>query len=293
MVESKNMKNCMKNFWGDIKKATYGKDYKGDFASKTFGQGVWFFAKLTFVEVVLLVTFLLVFIIPAVRFALDRQNINSFVDSYVPADLQIDIKEGKVTTPNNEVITVLLPDKAKEAEENKNIDNVLVVDPTITENEIEKFEEYKTAVLITSDKIVSVDEGIVKVASMSEVPDYSVNRDSIIALYEKARPFLYTMVPLLVLIGTVLMYIFIMAFSLVANFVLAVVTMIISKIKDVGLSYKESYVVTLYAMAPVTIASWVFFVFKPLNFIWLTILLIVFVVINLNKKTDVTQLEAA
>jgi len=281
------MKNCLKNFWVDIKKATYGKDYKGDFSPKTVGQGIRFLAKLIFVEVLLIITFLLFFIIPFVKFALDREKIFNFVDFYVPADLEIDIKDGKVTTPDNEVITIPMPEDAIKSEDTKNIENLLVVDPNITDLEVEKFEDYKTSLLITSDKIISLDEGTIKISSLNEVPDYKVTKDSIIVLYEKVRPFLYAIAPIFVLIGGLFMYIFIMAFSLIINFILSVVTLVISKIKKVQLSYKESYIMTLYAMAPVTIISWLFVFIKPLNFIWLTILLIVFVAINLNKKAEI------
>jgi hypothetical protein len=283
MLKYVYMKNCFKNFIADIKKATYGKDYKSDFAGRTFGQGVWFLSKLVFIEIIIISIFLLILIVPFLIFVMDRSNITSFVDSYVPADLQIDIKEGKVTTPDNEVVTIPLPEDVKKTEENKDIENVLVVDPNVTEEEIKKFEEYKTAVLITSDKIVSLDEGSIKVASMSDVPDYNVNRDSIVALYEKIRPFMYTMIPLFGLLGLALMFVFIMVFSLIFNLFLALVTLVVSKVKKVKLTYKESYVVTLFAIAPVSIISWVLFWIEA-KFLLMIVLLIALVAVNLNKK---------
>jgi hypothetical protein len=283
VLKYSNMKNCFKNFVVDVKKSIYGKDYKGDFASRTIGQGIGFISKLTSLEMLLIIVMALFILIPFTKFALDRNHIAGFVDSYIPKDVEVTIKDGKVSTPDNK--PVIVPVSKKTESENK-IENALVVDPNITEKEIEKFEKYKTAVLVTNDKIVSVEENTIKVTTLNDVPDYVITRDSVIGLYESVRPYLYLIIPVISLFIAIFGFIFVMLFTLITNFFTALITLLISKIKKVEISYKEAYLISLFALAPATIISWLTFWIKPIGLLGLIILIVIFVSINLiNTET--------
>ena len=183
MVECEDMKNCLINFWTDIKNSIYGRDYKTHFASRTFGQGVSFIAKLTFVEVLIIVLIGSAVFIPVAKMVLDRDNVYSFLDTYIPAGAEVNVKDGKVTTPDMKPVIIPFPEDSGV----EDFKNILVVDPFITDNELMKYEEYNTMLLVTSNKIVNTEESnnAVKISSLDEVPDYKLNRDAFVSLYEK------------------------------------------------------------------------------------------------------------
>jgi hypothetical protein len=284
VVECGDMKNCLRNFWTDIKNSIYGRDYKGHFASRTFGQGVSFIAKLTVVEVLIIILVGSAVFIPVAKMVLDRENVYSFLDTYIPAGAEVNVKDGKVTTPDGKPVVIPFPEDSAV----KDVENILIVDPAVTENELVKYEEYNTMVLVTSDKIVSTEENdTVKVSSLAEVPDYKINRDTFVSLYEKFRPYIFVMIPMFVIVGGLMIFAFGVIFTLIINIFVALVTWLISKIKKVDLSYKQSYVVSLFAMTVSALVSMISIAFgHTLNFLWILVVIAIAVAVNLNKKEE-------
>jgi hypothetical protein len=284
VVEFGDMKNCLRNFWTDIKNSIYGRDYKGDFASRTFGQGVSFIAKLTFIEVLIIVLVGSALFIPVAKMVLDRENVYSFLDTYIPTGAEVNVKDGKVTTPDGKPVVIPFPEDS----EVKDVENILIVDPSVTENELMKYEEYNTMVLVTSDKIVSIEEDdSVKVSSLSEVPDYKINRDTFVSLYEKFRPYIFVMIPMFLIVGGLAIFVFGVIFTLIINIFVALITWLISKVKKVDLTYKQSYVVSLFAMTVSAIVSVISIALgHTLNFLWILAVIAIAVSVNLNKKEE-------
>ncbi len=281
MVEFEDMKNCLRNFWTDIKNSIYGRDYKGHFASRSFGQGVSFIAKLTFVEVLIIVLVGSAVFIPVAKMVLDRENVYSFLDTYIPAGAEVNVKDGKVTTPDGKPVIIPFPEDS----EVKDVENILIVDPAVTENELVKYEEYNTMVLVTSDKIVSTEENdAVKVSSLNDVPDYKINRDAFVSLYEKFRPYIFVMIPMFAIVGGLMIFVFGVIFTLIINVIVALVTLLISKIKKVDMTYKQSYMVSLFAMTVSALVSMVSVLFgHTLNFLWILVVIAIAVAVNLKK----------
>lgn len=276
------MKNCLRNFWTDIKNSIYGRDYVEHFASRTFGQGVSYIAKLTFVEVLIIVLIGSAVFIPVAKIVLDRENVYSFLDTYIPAGAEVNVKDGKVTTPDGKPVIIPFPEDS----EVEDVENIIVVDPAVTENELMKYEEYNTMVLVTSDKIVSLEEDeSVKVGSLSEVPDYKINRDAFVGLYEKFRPYIFVMIPMFAIVGGLMIFVFGVVFTLIMNIFMALVTLLVSKIKKIDLTYKQAYVVSLFAMTVSAIVSAISILFgHTLNFIWIIAVIAIAVSVNLNQK---------
>ncbi len=275
----------MKNFIENIKKAFIGKNYKEDFGDKTFWSGLRFVAKITLIQFVVFAITISFLIIPIVKKALERDNLTNFLDTYIPAGAEVNVKDDIVTTGDNKPVFIKLTTK----EEEKYYEYVMVIDPNVEEGkELDKFEEYKTISLVTSNKIISLDkENSIVVKPLVDVPDYKINRDTIVALYEKMRPYIFVVVPMIMAVSFAMLYILNLFMVLVVNFFLAAIVLFIAKLKKVKLSYKQSYVIALFANAPIVAIEIIVFLVFGLGFgIFLPIPVIVFFsILNIKKES--------
>lgn len=279
------MKNCLKNFWRDFKNAIYGADYKNHFASKKFSEAFKYLFKLTFIEAVILIILMSVFFIPAVKFILDKENIVSFIDTHIPQDASVEIKDGIVTTGDGKPIYI----EGTEDMKKEGFDYLIVVDPTIktSENILEVFKTYKTVNLVTSNQSLTVDErGAVSIKSLEGYPNYVINKDAALDMYDKARPYIMTFVPILFFLGFLLAIAFGLVMSLILVFIIAFGIMYISQVKKINLTYKQSYIVGIYSLTVSFVASILAFIIngKPLMFLWVLVIAIASSVYNLRNK---------
>lgn len=285
MVEWSDMKNCLKNFWVDFKNAIYGADYKNHFAGKKFSEAFKYLFKLTLIEAIILILVMSVFFIPAIKFILDKENIVSFIDTHIPQGASVEIKDGIVTTGDGKPIYI----EGTEDMKKEGFDYLIVVDPTIntSENILEVFKTYKTVNLVTSNQSLVVDnQGSVSVKSLEGYPNYVITKEAALDMYDKARPYIMTFVPILFFLGFILAIAFGLAMSFVLVFVIAFGIMYISQVKKINLTYKQSYIVGIYSITVSYVASVLAFIItgKPLMFLWILVIAIAASVYNLRNK---------
>ncbi len=287
MVNSLDMKKFFKNFVEDFKNSLYGGDYKGHFADRKFSTALKYVFKLVSIEMLVVIIFSSVFLFPAVKLILDRDSIVDFVDTHMPADKSIEIKEGRVITSDGEPIFINAPDRLKET----GVEYFVVIDPSITttENIIQLFETYNTANLITSNMSVTRNEtGSVEITSLKNYPDFLITNESILGIYEKARPFVFVLIPLMVIFGFIFGTIFRVIFSLFLALIISLGVLLISRFKKIDLNFKQAYIISMYAITITAIISVIQSIIKAdvVGFILMVALTLLLVIVNLkNKKT--------
>lgn len=249
----------MKTFGHTFTRALWGRDYKKDFGQKTFWQGFWYVSILILLQLVIFFAVVgLRDVRPILAYFFDRTAITEQITSRVPDTLDVSIKEGVVTTGDGLPIVIQMDDQMKVE---TGLDNILVVNPTITENTTEAFKSYKTAALLTANTLIMYeDDGrSIKESSLKDYPDMNITRDSIIAGYEMIRPFVFWGI----VIGTPILLLLLYGTGIVAQLIfvliLALITLLIAKIKRTALTYAQAYVISLYAL------TWLIFIEVIIN----------------------------
>lgn len=283
----------MKQFFTTVGQAIYGRDYKAQFASKTFWQGFRYVSMLVAMQIIIVSAVVGIRdIAPFVAQFFDRSVVVQMIKAYVPADAQVNIKDGVVSTSDGLPVIIQLDEAQRESlvqnENTPDIENILVVDPAITDKQVEKFKEYKTAVLVTSTQLISYkDDGTsIEIMSLQDIKKLEINRASITSFYEQALPYVKWGIVILVPILLIVFYGMAMIGQLIFSLILAGLVLLIAKMKQVQLSYKQAYSISLYAITlPIIIDTIInLFVVQDLGFLWSVLVVAVLVWVNMKSE---------
>jgi len=223
-------------------------------------------------------------------------GLESKVLGYYPSELEITIKNGKVTTNVEEPYFIKMPEEFKSASndsENKpaetapnpeEMENLLVID-TKSPLTVDLFKSYKTAALLGHDSLIYYkDSGVVNVQSLSKASDVVINKTQVSSVLSEFMPYIKALpiilVPIVfigVLIGSILGYLVYLIFG-------ALIIWILAMIKNKKLSYSKAYQIGLHAITLGVILESVVFRFYPnLEYPFLfTIIMLAVVWINLK-----------
>jgi len=223
-------------------------------------------------------------VVPNIKeFLVDAKN---KVEQNYPKDLEVKIQGGIASTNAVEPYFVPAPAELKAMDnEVEDFDNLLVID-TKNDFNLEKFRSYKTIVLLTKDSfVVEGNDGRVNITPLKDIPNFTVNYENLTRWFSKTDSIsrvLSGMVPLLILVGVFIAYMFKLVYLLVA----ALLVMLIAKLKKVNLSYKKSYSVSMYAVTLPTLLSVLFFFLgMPMPMLVPTLVLLVVVLVNLKSPS--------
>lgn len=173
-----------------------------------------------------------------------RNFINQGVNS-LPADLEVDIDEGQVTTNATEPFFVPFPQFDGDIDRG-NLNNILVID-TKTPFSSSQFNQYKTLFWLTRDSLFYQNRDFdQRSIDLSRVENIKINRAFIESLVEKINPWLNFVGPLLILMVFVGLFSG-LSFKLVYFLFLAVLIYFLSAIFKWGLNYSASYKSAIYA----------------------------------------------
>lgn len=180
------------------------------------------------------------------------QEIKNFIDKSVasyPADLVVEINDGKVATTGQEPFFVPFerPDvDAEYLEQYGDINNVLVID-TKTPYSASQFDQYKTLFWLTQDSLFYRGDNFdQRSIPLNEVEDVKIDKGFVQDLTNKASPWLNLVGPGLIL----LMFIgFFLGFTLNLLYFLflGVLIYFLSSILKWGLNYSTAYKTAVFA----------------------------------------------
>lgn len=276
------------NFLKKVKSSVYDPLYYSEILNMNFGGSLKYFFKLSLLLALVGAVYLSFVSIPKVN-----SFISTFGDRVVeayPAELEVRLKDGLVSTNVVEPYIIPLPKDEFNADYNKsNYENLIVID-TKSDLSLDKFNAYNTVVLLTKNAVLTRDKGKITITELKGTSDLTINRDKLVYWVGKVTPFVKKLpyiIPVLVFTGLFLYF----AFSLFYLLFVALLVFIMGKIRKLGLSYKKSYQISLHAITLPLILSMVsWFVNIKMFFLLPTIILLVVVWVNLKAKDPVLPL---
>lgn len=232
------------NFFRKFKSSVYDPDFYQKIEKMGLGSVIgYFFLFVLFLTTIntLLLSYDLVIRVPEEIKRVVRETVNSY-----PATLEVNISHGKVSTNAQEPFFVPFP-KSDADINRESLNNALVLD-TKTPYSAAQFEQYKTMFWLTQDSLFYRDNNRFEQRSidLSEVKDFTVNKDFVNGWVEKINPWFRFIGLGLVVISFVGMFIG-FSFSLVYFLFLAVLIFFLSSIFKWGLNYSASYKTAIFA----------------------------------------------
>lgn len=179
------------------------------------------------------------------------------IEEIYPPELEVKIQQGELLTNVQEpyyipfgTIEKAFQDNKTMSETKNELENFLVID---TKAAIEDIYNYKTLCLLTKNYFVYTDpskKGELKVESLKEIKDLTVNRQLIHDIVLKASPFLdlaqKTMVPGLAFLVFLFLFLFGASGKLFYLLFFSFVVLAIAKILSFSISYVKSYQIGLH-----------------------------------------------
>jgi len=231
------------NFFEKIKDSIYSPEFYGTVPTSSFWKAFRYLLLLFFILAVLQ-TIIISFSVKGVEKELDKLLTNT--TEYYPKELQVELKNGEVTTNVEEPYFIPLPEGESWKEEGYT--NLIVID-TKTPFSAPQFNTYKSGVWITKNAVYyKKDAARIEAFDLSQIKEeFVVNKSFVQMLGDKIRPYFVYVTPILLVatfIGTFALF----ELKLFYLLLLALLILLLGKIMKWGLSYKHSYKVGMYAV---------------------------------------------
>ncbi len=169
---------------------------------------------------------------------------------YYPAELQIVITKGHVSTNVSEPYFMKLPQELKDnmaAQSNapQDTENLLVID-TKSAFTVDQFKSYRTLVLLTGDTLIHYDKnGIITVQPLDQISNFTLNKDKISSFLAKVRPYFGFVYPVIA-VGAFIFAFFAVTFNLFYLVFAALFIWGIARMKRLPIGYKKSHQLGLH-----------------------------------------------
>jgi hypothetical protein len=274
------------NIFTKIKNAIYGPKYYSEVIAKPFSYSFKYL-------LVFALLFGLAFTIVATIKFVPMVNLMSQkapeLANYFPQGLVITIKDGKVSTNVQEPYFIKLPPNYNNKNNNQSgkteIENLIVID-TKDKFDIDTFNSYKAAMLLTEDSIVYLDSNNkISISSLSGLNNFKLDKGQVVSLINMVKPFLVILYPV-VFVGAYIGGFFVVVGKMVYLLFGALLVWLVAKAKGIKMGYKKSYRAGMQLMTAAIIITSVLGAISPkFTFPFLfSILLIISAAINLRKE---------
>lgn len=221
-----------------------------------------------------------------------KDSAPEMVKNYFPAELTIHIEKGLASVNVPEPYIIAGKDGTQSILKEQGLENMLVID-TKHDFDMNKFEEYKTFALITKSEIVTQsDQGQITIQDLRIFPNVAINQEWLLSWVEKTNNSIGYIV-LVGLVGTFIAMLFGYLKYFIVLLLFALIPLFIAYLKDITLSYRNAYKISLYAIVPAlalkTIIN-IFGVFSiPAYFTLLVFMLVI--AVNMREKEEPTLFE--
>lgn len=195
------MKKKIKAFFYIFKNSAFKPLYYKDVLKAKFWFSLRYFLFLFFILSFLTSTTISVFLLQKGRPFIAQ--VKQTVPKFYPANLEVNIKNGQVKTNVSEPYFIpldpeLFPKELGQALKNQPIQNILVIDTQVEPSEIKK---YQTFILLTKESVAFMaDKGEIRIQSLQDIKDMTVNQKVVKDLWQQASPVLDKVIPFLIII---------------------------------------------------------------------------------------------
>lgn len=223
------------NFLKTIQNSIYSPKFYKEIPKKSFGQSIKYFLLLTLLLTIitLISLFQNLFIeTPTLVQNFAKDTLNCF-----PKDLEIKIINGEASTSAKEPYFI---------ENCNSIVSKIVID-TKTPFSQSKFDEYHATAWLTKDSLITKNgSSQMKLYSLKEVDNFTLNKETINSFYNKFSPYLKFVGPALLVVTFLGIFIFSL-FRLLQLLLTASLIWLLGKIFKHELNFSSSYKIGIYA----------------------------------------------
>ncbi len=280
-------------FIENIKSSIYNPAYYSEILTKPFSYSLRYFLSLAALAALISTVIFSFVTLPKINKAIGEIVPN--ILNYYPDDLEVTVKDGKVSTNVQEPYFIKLPADLKDSNtgtEDKpakeEIENLLVIDTTAPLS-LDTFNNYKTFVLLNRDSVIYRESsGSMKIQPLEQGFNGIVTKAKVSSAMDKITPYIksisYILVPFVFIglfFGSIFVYLLYLLFG-------AAVIWLAAKIRNRNLGYGVSYRVGLHAITlGVILEATVFHFFPNLEFtFFFTFIMLAVVWVNLNFASD-------
>jgi hypothetical protein len=276
------------NFLLDLKNSIYGPKYYQELLGKPFSYSVKYFAIFSLLFCLLFTAKLSFYIVPGANTAF--KEIRSGIVQAFPNDLVFRLEKGAVSINKDEPYAIETPTgwKNNNASE-KNTKNLLVID-TGSAPDATNLEKFDTLLLITKNHFIYEKQpNQIVTQSLSEVPDFLLDKPTLQGYVDKFSPYLSLLLPIIiffVFIGVV----FMIAFKLIYLLLASLVVMLVANGKKAPLDFSKAYQLSLHLMTlPLLLVTGI-----GMNFPFATtILILALALINIVDRAELAPVPPA
>jgi hypothetical protein len=229
------------SFFQNILNSIYAPQFYKSLPKKSLGSAFGYYFLLSLLLTIITVVAAIFPITNGVKEFTDKM-IPELVNKY-PVNLQISIKNGKVSTNVDEPYFIKLPSQKGEAPQ-----NLLVID-TKDPFRDDVFEKYNTVAVLTKDHFYYKDtsKGEIRGNDLKNVEDFTLNKTVITNFLKHISPYFIFITPFILLfmfLGLYLAY----TVGLIHVAIVALLLFLLLKVVKPSLSYKESFKATLFGI---------------------------------------------
>ena len=194
------------------------------------------------------------------------EQVKTQAPQFYPAELEIHIKDGQLTSnmPGPYFIPLnpdFFPEEIKKGLNNQPLQNVVVIDTQAQPTDIRKYQTF--ALLTQTDVAFFGDRGEIRIQSLEEIKDFSLNRQIIDNLWRKITPYFPYIIPGLI----ILTLIFLPTLTILGRFIyllfFSITTLILARLwKNKEINYKKALQINLHAL---TLPALIIILFQSLG----------------------------
>jgi len=279
----------MRQFFITLRQSIWSPEFYEVMGSHSTRQGIRYFLSLMFFVSFVITVVVSVFVVPAAIFGANLAS--RVVSEHYPADLTITFKNGAVSAIPQKVYKLPVSSQiwspgeiAKFGE--MGISNMLVIDTESNFENVNKFNDAKTLVLLNKDSVVTKSNSGFEVKSLKEFPDITVTKTYVQNVISRLISSIKYIAPLLIVLGFIGLLVFISLMYLVLGAIAAVLMWALSGLSNRKGRYKEFFVASLYAVTLPVMLDLAIMVSGRSNFSfhYLTTILIIVLVWAFNVK---------
>lgn len=281
------------HFFNDLAKSIYGPAFYTEARSGSLKKAFGYFFKLALLAALLLTVILGVRIGPALSRILSPDGITQVVNVF-PADLQIMVKKGQVSSNMKEPYAVPFPPDLKTAYRNSSAlpENIFVLD-TGAPATVDSFDRSKTLILLTKEYMITQKNNgrELSIQRLSSFPDMTLDRQSIAGWLAQVQPFFKFVIPFLLVSAFAVLFISNSIGYLLIVLILSFIAWLVFKLRKSVFRYAELYKLGLYATT-LAIAADVIFSLIGLHLSWYIDCILILLAIFVNIRSVPTPAPA-
>lgn len=246
-------------FWQVFKKSAFKPDYYQTVVQSPFSFSLKYFIFLFFLLGFLTSSALAVFLVQKANpFLMEFKN---KLPEFYPAELEIQIKDGKTSTNVSEPYFIalnpdLFPEDIKKGLKNLPQLNLLVIDTSADVADIRKYQTF--ALLTKTDLVMTAENNEIRAQSLEQIKDFKLDSQQVDQVINNINPFFNKIIPLIILITFIALPLVLIIFNLFYVLIFSSLSLLLAKVMRRQITYAKGLQINLHAITLPTIITAIF-----------------------------------